>query len=614
MKKILSLITALILALSSFWVPLSAYAQTGETLKEKIIIDNPYYAGREIPSGSIDSASDASTVLTYDGVKYYSKGKTFYTAIKNKCQDRAESFRINYLSKSKLNTLLQYKALWDDLWSNATEDEIATGTTDGDYLRWQLGYVAITSAVIAHTGNGYYYYNLTLEPLYYTTKAQEKKVDGVINSFVNSVDTNSLTDYEVIKKIHDFICSKTKYDYGADNTTYYSYSAYGTLVYGKSVCQGYANAFYRICRELGYKSRIVTSDPAVGCHAWNIVQLDGKYYFVDCTWDDEIIDEPTGELTDRYTFFLTNYENSQKYDNHFEHLLEDTYYDTDYFNKNYKDKFDAENYKNTNPKLFSRSTIVLSNKRYTYDGKEKTPNVKITLANGVELENGTDFKVTYSANVNTGCASVWISGTGAYAGKCSKRLFEIKPDKAAKPKRTSVEEDLINLKWTQNGGNVSGYCVEIYNNGKWENTAYTSKPEATVAGLTPSKVYKFRVRAYKYISKRTLYGDYGNVFISSTRPDRVEKLALTTSKKRINAKWKKTAGTGYQLQYGLKKNMKDAKTVNITGAKNREKALKKLKSNKKYYVRVRAFKKYKVSGKVKTLYGMWSGKKAIKCK
>ena len=68
--------------------------------------------------------------------------------------------------------------------------------------------------------------------------------------------------------------------------------------------------------------------------------------------------------------------------------------------------------------------------------------------------------------------------------------------------------------------------------------------------------------------------------------------------------------TGYQIQYGLKKNFKKAKTKNITGYTNNSTAITKLKAKKTYYVRIRTYMKV---GK-KTYYSSWSKTSKIKTK
>jgi transglutaminase/protease-like cytokinesis protein 3 len=41
-------------------------------------------------------------------------------------------------------------------------------------------------------------------------------------------------------------------------------------------------------------------------HVWNIVKVDGKWYNIDLTWDDPILDN--GESMISYDFFLKNNE------------------------------------------------------------------------------------------------------------------------------------------------------------------------------------------------------------------------------------------------------------------------------------------------------------------
>ncbi|MBQ7740236.1 MAG: C40 family peptidase [Eubacterium sp.] len=83
---------------------------------------------------------------------------------------------------------------------------------------------------------------------------------------------------------------------------------------------------------------------------------------------------------------------------------------------------------------------------------------------------------------------------------------------------------------------------------------------------------------------------------------------VTADDNGFTAKWKKSSGVdGYQIRYSLKKNMKGSKTV--TAGKNAvSKKVKKLKSRKTYYIKIRAYKT--VNGK--KLFGKWSNKKTVK--
>lgn len=85
--------------------------------------------------------------------------------------------------------------------------------------------------------------------------------------------------------------------------------------------------------------------------------------------------------------------------------------------------------------------------------------------------------------------------------------------------------------------------------------------------------------------------------------------SLKAGKKSFTVKWKKKAGNGYEVQYSTKKNFtKNTKTKKI-GSKNKTQVtIRKLKSKKKYYVRVRTVK----IKNGKKYYSEWSKVKSVK--
>ena len=83
------------------------------------------------------------------------------------------------------------------------------------------------------------------------------------------------------------------------------------------------------------------------------------------------------------------------------------------------------------------------------------------------------------------------------------------------------------------------------------------------------------------------------------------------AKKKLTVTWKKVKGAdGYVVQYAKKSNMKGAKKVTVAKAGAKSATIKGLKSNKQYYVRVRAYKI--VDGK--KIYTKFSAKKRIRVK
>ena len=605
------------LIISSSAMPFYALANENAVLEER---KNPFYEGKEIAFSTLDALETPahSTIKLLGSQNYYSDGIELYRIMRNNLVARKTSFTLYYLSPRQIfieNVLDKIEKIY----VYATDDTLSESPTDGDYIRWVVSSYGINKQsngnYLDHEyKNGYYYYPLQLSFTYYDTASEEKEVDKVVNSFVSSIDTDSLTDYEVIKKIHDFICSKTTYDddaaYDIENSVKAA-TAYGALVTGKCVCQGYAVAFYRLCKELGYNARFVSSDPDWGCHAWNIVGLDGKYYFVDATWDDAYIDE--GEKDSAYTYFLVNYKNLRKDDTFIsEHVLDSDYYDEEYFMVNYRNKLDLNDYNKNNKNLFSQSIITLSKKKYTYTGNSFTPAVNVTSKGSVGA-----YSVSYSNNKNPGMASADIMSEDGSA-ILSHRNFVIVPKKMNAPslKSGGRTTNSINIKWNKPNENISGFSIEIYRYGKWNavKTVSSSVTSAEINSLSSAATYKFRVRSFVNVSSRKYYGAYSDIYKTVTKPRKPTLLSVSTKSKSITLKWKSVNCSGYEIQYSTYKSMKNAKSVTASSTAKGKK-ISNLKKGKRYYVRIRAVKNYTTaSGKSSKVYSARSTMKNIVCK
>ncbi len=89
--------------------------------------------------------------------------------------------------------------------------------------------------------------------------------------------------------IHDYIVENCQYatDYDTNPNPDY-YTAYGALIGGKAVCNGYAYAAKLLLDLCGIENSIITGTSKGIGHAWNIVKLDDAYYHMDTTWDDPV--------------------------------------------------------------------------------------------------------------------------------------------------------------------------------------------------------------------------------------------------------------------------------------------------------------------------------------
>lgn len=83
------------------------------------------------------------------------------------------------------------------------------------------------------------------------------------------------------------------------------------------------------------------------------------------------------------------------------------------------------------------------------------------------------------------------------------------------------------------------------------------------------------------------------------------------SGKKMSVSWKKVSGiTGYQIQYSTSSKFKSAKTVTVSSYKTTSKTFSKLKKKKKYYVRIRTYRR--INGK--SYYSNWSSGKSVTIK
>ena len=111
------------------------------------------------------------------------------------------------------------------------------------------------------------------------------------------------TDLEKVLYLHDYIVQHVEY---VARSAHGNHTAYDALVRGEAVCDGYSSAFTYLLSQIGIESEIVYSDE-IG-HAWNIVCLDGEYYYVDVTWDDHSDAYKRKTYCDHDNFLLTKKE------------------------------------------------------------------------------------------------------------------------------------------------------------------------------------------------------------------------------------------------------------------------------------------------------------------
>jgi len=94
--------------------------------------------------------------------------------------------------------------------------------------------------------------------------------------------TPDMTDFEKELYFHDTLASRIVYV-----NTNNAHNAYGALCEGYAVCEGYAEALQYLLHRVGIRSFIAIGSGNDQPHAWNCVEIDGKFYHTDLTWNDQ---------------------------------------------------------------------------------------------------------------------------------------------------------------------------------------------------------------------------------------------------------------------------------------------------------------------------------------
>ena len=171
-----------------------------------------------------------------------------------------------------------YTAVW---FHTFTEDEVnqynrdktiksCPIVTSGDY--WLIVYIGFAVGDFA-----------CLEyPFIIADDASHTSLDEKITQIVN--ECRASTSWQTALNLHDWLTHHLHYDltlqyYGVDG-----------ILRGYGVCDAYSKAYLMLCKKAGIPvGRVIGSRSGGSSHAWNAIQLNGNWYYVDVTWDDPVI-------------------------------------------------------------------------------------------------------------------------------------------------------------------------------------------------------------------------------------------------------------------------------------------------------------------------------------
>lgn len=144
----------------------------------------------------------------------------------------------------------------------------------------------------------------SVTPNYLISKEEYENNIKEITTIIDKVkiETNNLNEYEKVKYVYDYIGKSNTYGDKQDNKAQSAYSAFNENL--SPVCAGYAKASQILLQNIGINSLLISGESEyalfVGApHAWNIVEIEGKFYLYDVTMS-------TGATTNKdfYSGFL----------------------------------------------------------------------------------------------------------------------------------------------------------------------------------------------------------------------------------------------------------------------------------------------------------------------
>ncbi|MBR4168642.1 MAG: hypothetical protein IKR47_02790 [Lachnospiraceae bacterium] len=112
-------------------------------------------------------------------------------------------------------------------------------------------------------------------------KAAAAQVESVALSCIFNAPEGD--EYEKVKYVYEWLIQRCDYVLDAENNQ----NILSVFVTTDTVCQGYAKAAQYLLNKMGIFC-ILCEGEAMGqeAHVWNIVRIDGEYYFLDVTWGD----------------------------------------------------------------------------------------------------------------------------------------------------------------------------------------------------------------------------------------------------------------------------------------------------------------------------------------
>ena len=137
-----------------------------------------------------------------------------------------------------------------------------------------------------------------------TARQRQRLIHQAVDEILEGID-DSAGQYEKVKYVYDTLIRETDYMLDSEDNQ----NIYSVFVNHLSVCQGYAKATQYLLNHLGVECALVLGTVETGeGHAWNLVNVDDSYYYVDTTWGDASYQMGDGEGEDQRAMPQINYD------------------------------------------------------------------------------------------------------------------------------------------------------------------------------------------------------------------------------------------------------------------------------------------------------------------
>lgn len=581
--------------------------EKNQTMQIKMV--NPRYEGIISEEDLKDVPADIPT--TFAVPRYTDDMEEIGAIIRQAMVERVETFTVYYYLKNGIESDSHFNNIMSTMIDKALEE--TSNSYEGEYLCWQYGgFSSEASFNMPPNGIGVNM-DLTFSFTYYSTAEQEEMVNDKLETVLwetLDLDDSSLTNYQKTKLIYDYLCENVVYDYeNLDNPDYTTqFTAYGALINGTSVCQGYAVLMYRMMEEAGIDTRVVVGD-ARGPHAWNISKLGNKYYYSDSTWDAGYA---------KYSYFLKGYSDFEK-----DHtpdgcsvVYEDKYVNvlsaTDFVPGQSEETEIPENPKD--PEEHLHSLLKIPMKAATCEKSGNVEHYKCEECGKLYKDVNGDVKLRE--------ADVYIAAQGHKYGvykTTRKAMFGAAGVKTAVCTTTGCGKSQTQAIPAAKTPVISPSSYTFNNKNRKLSTNAITVKDTNGNNLSYYVTYTIRKNVGKYaVTVKLTDADYTGTktIYYSINPKGVSISKATAAKKAFTVKWKKPSSTyrkqmtGYQVRYSTSSKMSKAKTVTVKSTTSTSKKIRKLKAKKIYYVQLRTYKKIGS----KTYYSGWSKTKKVKTK